>query len=65
MARNGHGRFGRRCPLLRDERKSLSSAARSAFDPERTITWPLPERLQVISQSSDFENKLRRHDAGD
>src|SRR5258705_13667617 len=36
LALFGHGRFGRRCPLLGEERKSHSRGVRSAFDPKRT-----------------------------
>src|SRR5882757_1760525 len=36
MALFGHGRLGRRCPLLGEERKSHFRVVRSAFDPHRT-----------------------------
>jgi hypothetical protein len=37
MAPNGHGRFGRRCPLLGEERKSHFRVVRAAFDPTATL----------------------------
>src|SRR5258708_28072010 len=43
LALFGHGRFGRRCPLLGEERKSHFRVVRAAFDPSET--WPITKRI--------------------
>jgi hypothetical protein len=40
LALFGHGRFGRRCPLLGEERKSHFRVVRAAFDPTETLAAP-------------------------